>query len=159
MAGQTARPFRGSSRSVAELSFRDLMCPASSIRPGPKRRRVQAPEDTPATAVVRHIQREHVLSHAGRSQDDPFGILLWHYLRRRYGQLIPQGALEYRRAQLVLAEEGKLAAVLEVEESGRPPRSMPSARAARSRRWISVNRALSSRRIAPLCVRMSHLPP
>jgi hypothetical protein len=32
--------------------------------------------------------------------------------------LIPQGALEYRRAQLVLAEEGKLAAVLEFEEIG-----------------------------------------
>jgi len=32
--------------------------------------------------------------------------------------LIPQGVLEYRRAQLVLAQEGKLAAVLEVEEIG-----------------------------------------
>ena len=34
------------------------------------------------------------------------------------GNLIPQGVLEYRRAQLALAEEGKLAAVLQVEESG-----------------------------------------
>ena len=34
------------------------------------------------------------------------------------GNLIPQGALEYRRAQFVLAEEGELAAVLEVEEIG-----------------------------------------
>ena len=30
--GQAARPFRGSSRSAAELSFHGLMWPASSIR-------------------------------------------------------------------------------------------------------------------------------
>ena len=29
--GQAARPFRGSRRSPAELSFHGLMCPASSI--------------------------------------------------------------------------------------------------------------------------------
>ncbi len=60
-----------------------------------------------------------MLSYAGRGQDDPFGILLWPVtLGGAAGNLIPQGVLEYRRAQLVLAEEGKLAAVLEVEESG-----------------------------------------
>ncbi len=80
---------------------------------------VQAAKDTPVTAVGQHIQREYVLSDAGRSQDNPFGILLWPVtLGGATGNLIPQGALEYRRAQLVLAEEGKLAAVLEVEEIG-----------------------------------------
>jgi len=57
-----------------------------------------------------------VLSDAGRSQDDPLGISVWPVtLGGATGNLIPQGALEYRRAQFVLAEEGKLAAVLEVE--------------------------------------------
>jgi hypothetical protein len=32
--------------------------------------------------------------------------------------LLPEGALEYRRAELALAEEGKLATVPEVEEVG-----------------------------------------
>ena len=70
-------------------------------------------------AVVQHIQREYVLSDAGRGQDDPFGILLGQVtLGGAAGNLIPQGVLGYRRTQLALAEEGKLAAVLEVEESG-----------------------------------------
>ena len=60
-----------------------------------------------------------MLSDAGRSQDDPFGNSVWPVtLGGAVGNLIPQGALEYRRAQFVLAEEGKLAAVLEVEEIG-----------------------------------------
>ena len=80
---------------------------------------VQAAKDTPAAAVGRHIQRECVLSDAGRSQDDPFGILRWPLtLGGATGNLVPQGALEYRRVRFVLAEEGKLAAVLEVEEIG-----------------------------------------
>ncbi len=57
-----------------------------------------------------------MLPDPGRGQDDPFGILLWPVtFGGATGDLVPQGALEYRRAQLVLAEEGKLAAVLEVE--------------------------------------------
>ena len=58
-----------------------------------------------------------MLSDAGRSQDDPLGISVWPVtLGGATGNLIPQGALEYRRAQFVLAEESKLPAVLEVEE-------------------------------------------
>ena len=60
-----------------------------------------------------------MLAYAGRGQDDPFGILLWPVTRSgATDNLIPQCVLEYRRAQLVLAEEGELAAVLEVEEIG-----------------------------------------
>jgi hypothetical protein len=87
--------------------------------PGAERGRVQAAEDTSAAAVVHHIQREHVLSDAGRGQDDPFGILLKPATPgSAAGNLIPEGVLEYRHAQL-LAEEGELAAILEVEEIGR----------------------------------------
>jgi len=60
-----------------------------------------------------------VLSDAGRSQDNPFGISVWPVtLGGATGNLIPQRTLEYRRAQLLLAEEGELAAVLEVQEIG-----------------------------------------
>ena len=99
-----------------------------------------------------------MLPDPGRGQDDPFGILLCPVtFGGAAGNLVPLGALEYRHAQLVLAEEGKLAAVLQVEESGRRSRPMPSTRTARSsRRQISVNQALSSRSMAP--ARMSHLP-
>jgi hypothetical protein len=75
--------------------------------PGHARGRAQAAEDTQTTAVGRHIQRENVLPDAGRGQDDPFGISVWPVtLGGATGNLIPQGTLEYRRAQLVLAEEG-----------------------------------------------------
>ena len=58
-----------------------------------------------------------MLSDAGRSQDDPFGISVWPVtFGGATGNLIPQRTLEYRRAQFVLVEEVKLAAVLEVEE-------------------------------------------
>ena len=64
-------------------------------------------------------QREHVLPDAGRGQDDPFGILPGPViLGHAVGNLISEGVLEYRRAQLALPEEGKLAAILEVEEIG-----------------------------------------
>jgi hypothetical protein len=60
-----------------------------------------------------------MLPDPGRGQDDPFGTLLWPVtFGGATDNLVPQGALEYRRAQLALAEEGKLAAVLEVEEIG-----------------------------------------
>jgi hypothetical protein len=95
------------------------MWPASSIFFGTERSGVQATENTATPAVVQHIQREYMLAYAGRSQDDPFGILPWPVtFGGATDNLIPQGALEYRRAQLVLAEEGELAAVLEVEEIG-----------------------------------------
>ena len=60
-----------------------------------------------------------MLPDAGRGQDDPFGIQL--------GQVVPgdgtrdlilEGVLEYRRAQLVLAEEGELSPILQAEEIG-----------------------------------------
>ncbi len=80
---------------------------------------VQAAEDASAAAVGQHIHRENVLSYSGRGQDDPFGILLWLVTRGgATGNLIAEGAFEYRRAQFVLAEEGELAAVLQVEEIG-----------------------------------------
>ena len=102
---------------------------------GAERSRVQAAEDTPAAAVGQHIQRENVLPYAGRGQDDPFGISLWPLtLGGATGNLIPQGALEYRRAQLTLAEEGKLAAVLRVEEIGQAVAVDAFGRAARSSR-------------------------
>jgi hypothetical protein len=83
----------------------DQQHPAGHARGG-----VQAAEDTPATAVGQHIQREYVLSDAGPSQDDPFGISVWPVtLGGAMGNLVPQGTLEYRRAQLILPEEGNLA--------------------------------------------------
>jgi hypothetical protein len=95
------------------------MCPASSILLATPGDGFKPQKDTPATAVGQHIQRENVLSDAGRSQDDPFGISVWPVtLGGATGNLILQGTLEYRRAQLVLAEEGKLAAVLELREIG-----------------------------------------
>ena len=115
--GQAARPFRVSRRSVAELFCHGLMCPASSIFLAPSGAGVQAAEDTSAAAVGQHVQRENVLAYTGRGQDDPFGILLWPVTRSGVtSNLVPQGAPGYRCAQLVLAEEGKLAAVLKVEE-------------------------------------------
>jgi hypothetical protein len=115
--GQAARPFRGSRRSPTELSFHGLMCPASSIllatpgdgfKPQKTHRRPQlvstfnANTCCPTRAAARMI---------------PFGISLWPVtLGGATGNLIPQGALEYRRVKPVLAEEGKLAGVLEVEE-------------------------------------------
>jgi hypothetical protein len=95
--------------------------PGQQHPPSHARGWVQAAEDTSAAAVVQQIQREYVLSYAGRGQDDPFGILLGQVtFSGAAGNLIPQGVLEYRRAQLALAEEGKLAAVLEVEERSVP---------------------------------------
>jgi hypothetical protein len=95
------------------------MCPASSILLATPREGVQAAEDASAAAVVQHVQREYVLSYAGRGQDDPFGVLLGQVtFGGAADDLIPEGVLEYRRAQLVLAKEGELAAVLEVEEIG-----------------------------------------
>jgi hypothetical protein len=82
---------------------------------------VQAAEDASAAAVVQHIQREYVLAYAGCGQDDPFGVLLGQVaFGGAADDLIPEGVLEYRRAELVLAEEGELAAVLEVEKSSVP---------------------------------------
>lgn len=43
---------------------------------GTERGRVQAAEDAAATAVVQHVQGEHMLADAGRSEDDPFGVPL-----------------------------------------------------------------------------------
>jgi hypothetical protein len=71
-------------------------CLGRSASPGAERGRVQAAEETSAAAVGQYIQREYALSDAGRSQDDPFGILLWPFtLGGATGNLIPQGALEY----------------------------------------------------------------
>ena len=100
-----------------------------------------------------------MLPDAGCGQDDPFGISFWPLtLGGATGNLIPQGALEYRRAQFVLAEEGKLAAVLEVEEIGQAVAADAfGASGAQQNTVDSVNRALSSRNMVP--ARMSHLPP
>ena len=60
-----------------------------------------------------------MLPDPGRGQDDLLGILLWRVtFGGATGNLVPQGALEDRRAQFALAEEGELAAVLEIEEIG-----------------------------------------
>ncbi len=53
-----------------------------------------------------------MLSYTGRSQDDPFGILLWQVtFSGATDNLIPESVLEYRCAQLVMPEEDKVAAV------------------------------------------------
>ena len=82
--------------------------------------------------------------------------LLWPVtLDGATGNLIPQGALEYRRAQLILAEEGKLAAVLEAEEIGQAV-AVDAFGAQQQTVDISEPSAVL-RSLAP--ARMSYLPP
>ena len=97
--GQAARPFRGSRRSVAELSFHGLMCPASSIllatpgdgfRPQKTHRRPQ---------LFSTSNTNTCCPYAGRGQDDPFGISLGQVtFGGAADDLVPEGVLEYRRA-------------------------------------------------------------
>jgi len=90
----------------------------------------EAAEDTAATAVVQHIQREYVLSYAGRGQDDPFGILLWPVTFGGYGQSDPAGRPTPRpgRAGPSMTTPAARPNNLRGRRRGRPPRLHPAKR-------------------------------
>src|SRR2546429_6469373 len=84
---------------------------------GAERSRVQPAEHAPPAAVGQNVQREHMLPDPGRGQQDALGLLLGPgTFGGGLGNLILEGILQSRGAELVLAEEVELAVMLKSEE-------------------------------------------
>ena len=94
---------------------------------GPEGPRAQTAEDALIAAVAQHVLGKHVLPDAGRSQENPLGFpdlpLRPFAVPHVASELLPQACFQHGAVQLLLAQQGQLAAVLQPEEVGQPVRS------------------------------------
>jgi hypothetical protein len=94
-----------------------LDMPGHEHAPSTERSRVQPAEHAPSAAVGQHVQGEHTLPDPSRGQQDALGLLLGPgTFGRGLGNLVLEGILQSRGAEVVLAEEVEFAVVLKSEE-------------------------------------------
>src|SRR5690348_16860951 len=117
--GQAARPFAEVQALGGRAVLPGLDVPGYEHALAAERSGVQPAEHAPASAVGQDVLGEQVLPDPGRGEQDALGLLLGPGSGGGgLGDLVLEGVLQGRRAELVLAEEAELAAVLEAEEVG-----------------------------------------
>jgi hypothetical protein len=91
------------------------------MRPGTERGGAQAAKDALAAAVCQHVVGEYVLSDPSRRQEDPFGLQFrQHTFAAVLLDLVAEGRFEHGDVEFLLAEQSKLAAILQVQEVRQP---------------------------------------
>jgi hypothetical protein len=126
--------------------------------PGPGLCGPQPAEHALAAAVGQHLNGKHVLADPSRGQHDPLGLQhRSHRATAIAGQLVAQGCFQHRDVELFLAEQGQLPAMLQAQEVRQPPRPDAFGAGGSSTRYTRLNRAGSSRSMAP--ARASHRAP
>ena len=159
MAGQAARPFRGSRRSLGAVSFHGLICPATSMRLAPN-------------AEGFNPQKTHrwpqLLSTFRANTCCPTRAAAWIICSVCFSDQTPsparwaicslKGQFQSGGLEFVLAEKGELAAVFKAEEIGQAIFAYAFGAGRTQQDPVDMSEMCgSSRSMAP--ARTSHLPP